>query len=263
MQPDSCGPLQSGASYLKSLDGRIKTCVLMAAVVVVSVLTRWQLAAGVLAAALALIFTLRLPLKKLLFRMAVPFGVAWLVLLSLVFSTGHTVVGTISFWHISLPVYREGIALGFLIMLRILGAVCLAMLLSFSTPMVEILATLRLLKVPGLIVNLADMVYRYASLLGQVAVTMRKAQCARGADGLPWYRQARDLGMAAGNLMVKAFGKSVNIYKAMLARGYDEDAKMPPYFTCPVATRDLLTGAAAGLVLVALLACNFAISWKG
>lgn len=255
--------LSGGAPYLRGLDGRVKTCVLLASVVVVSALTGWPLAAGVFLTALFLMFTLRLPLKKVLLRMCVPFGVGWLVLASLVFTTGHTVIGTIGFGRFSLPVYLEGMSLGFLIMLRILAAVSLAMLLSFSTPMVEILATLRLMKVPGLILDLADMIYRYGLSLGEVGATMRKAQRARGGEGLPWRLQARDMGIVAGNLLVKSFERSVRVYKAMLARGYDEDEKAQPYFTDPIPARDILTGVFAGLLLVALLVCNFAFSWKG
>ena len=252
-----------GTAYLHRLDGRIKTTVGLSAVVVVSVLTRWSLVAGVMLATLALLFTLRPPVGKLLLRLSVPFGVAWLVMLSLMFNTGHTVIGLVTFGPISLPVYREGVAVGFLIMLRIVTAVSLATLLSLSTPMVEILATLRLLKVPGLILDLADMIYRYAYSLEEIAVTMRKAQRLRGGEGLPWYRQARDVGMVAGNLLVKAFERSIRIYKAMLSRGYDEDAQAPPYYTGPVPAGDLLAGVPSGLILLALLFVNFAIGWKG
>lgn len=251
------------APYLCRLDGRIKTLVLFTAIVIVSCLTGWPCAAGALVTALALMATLRLPLKKVLWRMVVPFGVGWLVLASLVFSTGHTLYFKINLWHWSLCVYREGIILGFLIMLRILATVSLAMLLSFSTPMVEILATLRLVKIPALIIDLAEMIFRYALSLAESSATMRKAQRARGGDGLPWYRQAKDLGAVAGNLMVKSFDRSVRIYKAMLARGYDEDAQTQPYFTGPIPARDIFTGVMAGLILVALLVFNFALASKG
>ncbi len=254
--------LATGESYLHRMDGRIKTVVLLAAIVTVSLLTRWPLAAGTLAVAWALIFTLRLSFKRILLRLSVPFGVAWLVLLSLMFTTGHTVLGTARLGQVALHVYREGALLGFLIMLRILAAVSLAMLLSFSTPMGDILATLRLLKAPGLILDLADMIYRYVFLIEETAVTMRKAQRARGGEGLSWRRQARDMGIVAGNLLIKAFDRSLRIYKAMLARGYDEDAKASPYYTGPVPFRDLLAGAASCMVLLALLVCNFAINWK-
>ncbi|MGC8494236.1 MAG: cobalt ECF transporter T component CbiQ [Syntrophobacteraceae bacterium] len=250
--------LSGDAPYLRRLDGRIKTCVLLAAIVTVSVVTGWLPAAGVLVTALVLLFTLRLPLKKVLWRMCLPFGVAWLVMLSLIFTTGHTVFATITLVHFKLEIYREGMALGFLIMLRILAAVSLAMLLSFSTPIVEVLATLRLMKMPGLIVDLADMIYRYAMSLGEVGATMRKAQRSRGGEGLPWHKQARDMGSVAGNLLIKSFERSVRIYKAMLARGYDEEAKAQPYFTRPIPSKDILAGVLCGLVLVAVLVCNFA-----
>jgi len=263
MQLATWNRLSFGTTYLHRLDGRIKTIVLLSAVITVTVLTNWFLVAGVLLATLALFFTLHMPVKRLLLRLSIPFGVAWLVLLSLIFTNGHTVIEVIHFKFVSLSVYREGVALGFLIMLRILAAVSLAMLLSVSTPMVEILATLRSLKVPGLIVDLADMTYRYAFLLEEIAVNMRKAQRVRGGEGLPWYVQARDVGMVAGNLLVKALDRSVRIYKAMLARGYDEDAKTLPYFTRPVPGKDLVAGVSAGLVLLALIVCNVAVAWKG
>jgi cobalt/nickel transport system permease protein len=261
MNAAPCCAIAPVEPYLQRLDGRVKTCVLLAAVVVVSVLTSLPLAAGALLTALALIFTLHLPLGKVLWRMCVPFGVAWLVLASLVFSTGHTVIGTIRFWNFSMHAYREGLLLGFLIVLRVLAAVSFSMLLSFSTPMIEILATLRLIRVPDVIVDLADMIYRYASTLEEIAVTMRKAQRARGGDWLPWRRQVKDTGMVAGNLLVKAFNRSVNTYKAMLARGYSEDSGSMPYFTTPIPPKDLLAAALAGFILLALIVCNFAVVW--
>ena len=66
-----------------------------------------------------------------------------------------------------------------------------------------------------------------------------------------------------GIFLIKAFDRSVSVYKAMLARGYDEDAKTPPYYTGPIPAKDILAGVLAGLILVAMLVCNFASAWKG
>jgi cobalt/nickel transport system permease protein len=96
--------------------------------------------------------------------------------------------------------------------------------------MPEIMATMRLIKVPGLIVDLAEMIYRYITLMDQAAHTMRRAQVSRGGDSLPWYRQVYDLGVVAGVLMIKALDRSTRIYKAMLSRGFDENSAAPPYF---------------------------------
>ncbi|OAT85201.1 cobalt ECF transporter T component CbiQ [Desulfotomaculum copahuensis] len=244
-------------SFFQCLDGRVKTCLLLAAVFIAVMLRHWYLVAGIWLATLLLFAGLGLPWSKLLRRLTIPFGVAWLVLLNLLFTQGHTVIGQVNLHFWTLPVYWEGLAMGFLIMLRIMAAVSLAALLSFTTPMPEILATLRILKIPGLMIDLAEMIYRYILLLEETAVTMRHAQLSRGGEGMPWYRQARDVGTIAGNVLVKALDRSVRIYKAMLSRGYDENAILPPYFTGKIPFRDLACGAAGGLVLLAVLAGDF------
>lgn len=246
-------------SFWQCLDGRVKTCLLLAALFTAVVLRHWYLAAGLWLATLFLFASLGLSWSRLLRRLTIPFGVAWLVLLNLLFTQGHTVIGQVNLHYWTLPVYREGIYMGFLIMLRIMAAVSLATLLSFTTPMPEILATLRILKIPGLMIDLAEMIYRYILLVEETAVTMRHAQLSRGGGGVPWYRQARDVGTIAGNVLIKSLDRSVRIYKAMLSRGYDEDAVLPSYFAGKIPSRDLVCGLMGGLVLLAVLAGDYLI----
>jgi len=244
-------------SFFLRLDGRVKTVVLLASVFIAVILRHWYLVAGLWLATLLLFAASGLPWSGLLRRLLIPFGVAWLVLVNLLFTQGHTVMGRVNLHFWVLPVYREGMYMGFLIMLRIMAAVSLGTLLSFTTPMPEILATLRILKLPGLIIDLAEMIYRYILLVEETAVTMRRAQLSRGGGGTPWYRQARDVGTIAGNVLIKALDRSVRIYKAMLSRGYDENTVLPPFFAGKIPSRDLLRGALMGLVLLALLAGDF------
>lgn len=215
---------------LQVVDGRVKTLLCLLAIVVAVILRHWYLAAGMMLAATVLLLRQRYSLKILLLRLVVPFGVAWLVLVSFLLTYGHTEIGCFYIWHWAFPMYLEGLERGIIITLRILAAVCIITLLSIITPMTEILATMRMIKVPGLIIDLAEMVYRYINLLTESAITMRYAQVSRGADSLPWYRQAHDLGLLAGVLMIKALDRSTRIYKAMLSRGFDENSAAPPYF---------------------------------
>ena len=137
-------------TYLHRLDGRIKTCVLLAAMVIVSVLTWWPLAAGALLVTLALMFTLRLPLKRRpmahvrSFRRGLAGGGQSDIQHRPYGDRRQSVSGIFPCLFTG-----KGWTLGFLIMLRMLAAVSMSMLLSFSTPMVEILATLRFLKCLG------------------------------------------------------------------------------------------------------------------
>ena len=122
-----------------------------------------------------------------------PFGIAWLVFLSLIFTNGSEPLLVFNIFHVSITAYHEGLTLGFLILLRIMTTVTLASILSFSTPMIEILETLRLCKIPTIIIDLAAMMYRYVFIIEETAHNMRRAQLSRMGNNNSWLMQARDV----------------------------------------------------------------------
>jgi cobalt/nickel transport system permease protein len=227
---------------LFQLDGRVKTIILIMAVIMAVILRHWYLAAGLWLSAMVLILMRGFPFLNLLRKLLMPFSIAWLVLLNFIFTFGNCVVAHITIGPWVLPIYQEGIDRGFLVMARILAAVSLTILLYVTTHMAEILATFRILKAPQLMVDLAEMIYRYIAITDETAHTMRQAQLSRGGGSLPWYRQAQDMGMIAGGVMVKALDRSTRIYKAMLSRGFDENSKPPAYFDAGVPKFDKIIG---------------------
>jgi cobalt/nickel transport system permease protein len=241
---------------LHPLDGRLKTVMSLAAIVLAVVLRHWYLAAGFWFAATLWLLISGMRLPEIAHKMIIPFSIAWVVLLNFIFTYGNVLVAHITIGPWVLPVYQEGIARGFLIMVRILAAVTITALLYFTTTMPEILATLRILKLPRLMVDLADMIYRYITITDQTAHTMRHAQLSRGGDSLPWYKQARDMGMIAGGVMVKALDRSTSIYKAMLSRGFDENSTPPLYYDGGLSKLDLLVGALLCLLLLLIVAAD-------
>jgi cobalt/nickel transport system permease protein len=251
--------IETAHTPLWALDGRVKTIFALVAIVIAVILKHWYLAAGMMLAAWVLLLWQRYPIRTLLLRLLVPFGVAWLVLLSFLLTYGHTEIACFYIWRWAFPMYLEGLQWGIVITLRILAAVSIITLLSVVTPMTEILATMRLIKVPALIVDLADMIYRYINLITESAITMRNAQVSRGADSLPWYRQAWDLGLLAGVLLIKALDRSTRIYKAMLSRGFDESNAAQPYFEQAVPRMDLLVFIWSTVALLALLAVDLIV----
>ena len=251
--------IKPAPTSLQAVDGRVKTLFFMSAIVIAVILRHWYLAAGMMLVAMVLLLRQRYSLKMLLLRLFVPFGVAWLVLVSFLLTYGHTEIACITIWHWAFPMYLEGLQRGFIITLRILAAVCIITLLSVTTPMPEIMATMRMIKVPGLIVDLAEMIYRYITLMDQAAHTMRNAQVSRGGDSLPWYRQVYDMGVLAGVLMIKALDRSTRIYKAMLSRGFDESSAAPPYFEQAIPRWDRLFCIWSIAALLALLAIDLIV----
>ena len=248
-QADQQGPLQR-------IDGRVKTALLLSGVVVAAALQQWWLALGLWAGTTALFFLLQRSWLDLFKRLLMPLGIAWVVFLSVMLTQGRHPVWQGSLAGLSLQVTREGLALGLLLFLRIMAAVTLATLLAFSTPMVEILATLRICKVPDTILDLADMMFRYVFILNDTARTLRRAQSSRLGFEAPWRRRIADTGRIAASVLVESLNRSTRIYKAMLSRGYSESTRTPPLFHSAIPSRDRRIGWAGALFLLALAGGN-------
>lgn len=105
---------------------------------------------------------------------------------------------------------------------RVLGSVSCLYFLSLSTPMVDLLAVLRRLKVPKLMVEMMGLVYRFIFILLDTADTMFIAQNSRLG-----YRNLstgyRSLGALASTLFIRAYKRSNDLFTSLEARGYDGD----------------------------------------
>jgi cobalt/nickel transport system permease protein len=245
-----------GSSVLHRLDGRVKTIALLAAVVLASCLHHWWLALGLWLAAAFCFPLLGLNSRALCARLSMPFGIAWVVLLSVLLTHGSHPLFTLQLGPLTLIARQEGACEGGLLFCRIMAAVTLAALLAMSTPMIEILETLRLCKIPAVVIDIADMMYRYLFIIEDTAQTMRRARQSRLGDCAGWAGRVGDVGRIASSIMVRSLERSTRIYQAMLARGYNESGRELPFFPHPVPVRDRLAGGIFGLVLAALAAAN-------
>jgi cobalt/nickel transport system permease protein len=183
-------------------------------------------------------------------------SIAWVVFLSALFTQGSHPLFVISLKFLTLTAWQEGAMQGLLLFMRIMAAVTLATLLAFSTPMVEILETLRFCKVPNTIIDIADMMYRYIFIIQDTAHTMRRAQLSRMGDRGSWVLRVGDTGRIACNILIKSLDSSTRIYQAMLARGYSEDATQMPFFLQPIPARDKLIGWASAVLMLLLGLAN-------
>lgn len=103
---------------------------------------------------------------------------------------------------------------------KALGAVSCLYYLSLNTPMVDLLAVLRRLKVPKLMIELMGLIYRFIFVLFETANTMITAQQSRlGYSNLS--SGYRSLGTLASTLFVRAYKRGDALYTALEARGYD------------------------------------------
>jgi len=112
------------------------------------------------------------------------------------------------------------------IVFRFCLAVQMAVLLTTVTCIPDLLWALRGLHVPGVLVSVIGVMYRYLRVLGSEAARMSRARAARSCSvpgskrpGLVW--RGRVTGAMIGSLFLRAVGRSERIHLAMLSRAYD------------------------------------------
>ena len=118
-----------------------------------------------------------------------------------------------------LTVHGEGLALALDALARALVGVSGALLLTATTPVPQLLAGLRALRVPRLLVVIGSLLCRY---LVVVAGDLRRTRAAMAARAYsPRHAlQAGAIGRAAGSLLLRSYGRGERVQNAMAARGF-------------------------------------------
>ena len=133
-----------------------------------------------------------------------------------------------------LPVAPDGLERFLSIAFKSWLSVHMAIVLASSTLFPDLLAAMRALRLPRLLVALFGLMWRYLFVLVDEALRLMRARAARSGESqgsraggdLLW--RARVAGGMAGNLFLRAFDRSDRIYVAMMARGYDGDIRALP-----------------------------------
>jgi cobalt/nickel transport system permease protein len=229
--------LPSPDSPLRCLDPRWKLATLTLAVVGVALLRTLPALLAALAGALALAAAGRLPLRWFLARM----GLLALFLAPFV---------------LALPFLASdpwaGAALGLRIAVKAFTLVTLVLVLLTSAPLPDTLKAAHALRVPGLLVQLFALTYRYLFLLAGELARLRVALRVRGYRNRPTRHGYRTVAHVAGTLLVRGHERGERVSQAMRARGFDGCYRsLAGFRTRPadVGFFLLLAGAAAALFL--------------
>ncbi len=103
---------------------------------------------------------------------------------------------------------------------RALGAVSALYMLTLSTPMGELVASLKKIHIPGIVISLMYMIYRFIFILTDVCRGIKTA-----AESRLGYRDlktsCRSFALSAASLLVISMKKADAYYDAMVSRGYD------------------------------------------
>ena len=197
----------------------------------------------------ALVATARIPLRTLGARMTVeiPF-VVFALLMPFIGADPRVTVGPLSLSEPGL------LAAWTLLAKATLGVVC-AIVLAATTSTSDLIAGLRRLRLPDLLVQIVASMIRYIHVVSAEFSRMSRARVARGYAGngpKSWPILARSL----GTLFIRSYERGERVHLAMLSRGYT--GQMPQLHAQPAATAaQFAIGAMLPIAAVALLGCSF------
>jgi cobalt/nickel transport system permease protein len=172
----------------------------------------------------ALVWLARLPWRVLLARLRLPGLVVAGIVLLLPLTSGQDVLARLG----PLSIRAEGLAAATAIAARFLAIMTLVAVFLANLPLARIVAALRGLGLPDLLVDLALLTLRHISDLRHDLARMQVAMRLRGATttGHRW----RATGWIMASLLLRSHARSERIYQAMILRGHGAGDAAPPEF---------------------------------
>jgi cobalt/nickel transport system permease protein len=206
------------SSPLGRLDPRWKLAALALAALGVSALSTLAAAGAALAGALVLAALGRVPGHWFLTRMGALAVVLLLfvVLLPFILHDGGPVL---EIGPVEVSVYGMGVAL--LLCLKALTIVTLMLVLLVTAPLDATLKAAHALHVPGLLVQVAALTYRYLFLLADEFARLLVAVRVRGYRLRPRPQRLRMAGHLTGTVLVRGYERAERVGQAMRCRGFD------------------------------------------
>jgi cobalt/nickel transport system permease protein len=205
-------------SPLRQLDPRWKLAALVPAALIVAALRSVPAVMAALAGAIFMAIISRMGLTWYLRRVA---GLGLLLLLFVIFLP-FILDGQGPAWDLGpLRFSLHGLTVGVVICCKALAIVSLMLVLLAAAPLEETLKAAHALFVPGLIVQLLLLTYRYTFLLAGELGRLRIALRVRGYRNRASMHSYRTVGHVAGTLLVRSYERAERVGHAMRCRGFD------------------------------------------
>jgi cobalt ECF transporter T component CbiQ len=226
--------VQSG--LLQRVDPRVKLLSLFGLLAVTSLVRSIPVLVGLYLATLALAAASRLSLsffvKRVWLFIPIFTGVVVLPAMLNLITPGRIVVPLGTWFGTEIGLTAQGLTSAGLIVTRVATSISLVVVLTLTTPWPKLLASLRACFIPRMFILVLGMAYRYLfHLLGSVTdmYTARKARTVARDTDITSGRAF--VAASAGALFGKAHALSEEVHMAMVARGYQGDARSADTFS--------------------------------
>ena len=210
-------PLVCLESPLRRFDPRWKLAALTISLVVTACLQTPVTAAIALIGAVILAGLARLPIPAFFERLKIvlPALVLFTIFLPFVVPDPEPIlIGPI---HLS----SSGLRLALLFILKALAIFTLTLVLTAASSLSETLQGAASLRVPGTLIHIAMLTYRYLFLFANELGRLRLALRVRGYRNRPTMHCYRTIGNVAGTLLVRSSERAERVAQAMRCRGFD------------------------------------------
>jgi cobalt/nickel transport system permease protein len=215
-----------GTSPVHRLDARAKLLATLAFILATSLSPPRAVTLALLGAlALAAIGIARIPLLEALKRSSLVLPFAGMVAVSLPFTRAGETLWSAELLGWTLTLTDQGLRAFGSLLVKAWLSVWVSGLLVATTPFPALLAGMRGLQIPNVLVILIGFTYRYLFVLVEEAMRLQTARDARsvGSGGTLFWR-AKVLGAMVGSLFIRSYERSERIYQAMVSRGYSGQA---------------------------------------
>ena len=207
---------------LQRLDPRLKTVSLVVLVATVVSLQDIRVVVAFYFLALVLAVMSKLPVVEFTKRVwiFIPVFTGIIAVPSIFMVPGDT-----AFKVLGLTATWEGIRWAVLFTLRVATAVSYAILFTMTSKWNEIVSALASFRVPGMVITIATLTYRYVFLLAKLLLDAMHSRRARLAGELGMVESWKEAGKHIGATFIKANALGEDIYYAMLSRGYTNEVQ--------------------------------------
>lgn len=218
-------------------DSRIKILISFLLITAITVMKHWYLPIAI--SLLCIVLAAKLKVirdygKKLRF----PLVLALFIFVTQGFTYGVNAINLGIF-----SVYSEGIEYGFLIFSRVFASASILLLLVITTSESELLESMRYFGVPKTMLEISSFMARYIKTFSSDGKKLKLAQESR--CGFPknagFTKKMHNVASISGALIMRAFARSEEVYRAMLSRGWKPELRYS-IETRPLNKRDLILG---------------------
>jgi len=215
-------------SLLSRLDPRWKLAALLGFALVTAVLRTLPTAAAALVAALLLALLGRLPLRWFVQRL----GAAALFFTLFALPLPWLLAGQGPSWTWGpIRLWWHGIEAALLLTAKAVTLVTLFLTVQATAPLETTLKAAHALRIPGLLVQLSLLAYRYVFVFADELRRLRIALRVRGYRHRTRRHSYRTAGHIAGTLLVRGYERAERVGQAMRCRGFDGQFRSLKQFT--------------------------------